>query len=103
MDNNTVMKMVDTVVAVVETVKSPISLSSTVEAMQQQQQQEESSVKSLDLQCDEEFDEILAERPSTSYNHLHQQQQHNSTDNDISISNGEAIDNCAIVDSPCNI
>ncbi|VDN92775.1 unnamed protein product [Brugia pahangi] len=107
------MKMVDTVVAVMETVKSPISLSSTMETMQQQRQQEQqqkdSSVKSLDLQCDEEFDEILAERPSTSYNHLHhhhhqqqqqQQQQHNSTNNHISISNGETIDNCAIVDSP---
>uniref|UniRef100_A0A0R3RUH0 FLYWCH-type domain-containing protein n=1 Tax=Elaeophora elaphi TaxID=1147741 RepID=A0A0R3RUH0_9BILA len=127
--------MVDTGVIVVETMKSPVSsLSLTMETVQEQQpqqrpqpqqipqpqqQQQDCNIKSLDLQCDEEFDETLAERPSTSYNHLHHQQQQeqqqqqqqshqqqqpqqqHSTDNHVSsISNAEAIDNFAVVDSP---
>ncbi|VDM94490.1 unnamed protein product [Onchocerca ochengi] len=72
------------IVTAMETMKSSLSSSpssSTIEIMQQQQQQD-SNIKSLDLQCDEEFDETLAERPSTSYHHSHhhyhqqQEQQH---------------------------
>lgn len=117
------MKMVDTSVTVVETVKSPVpSSSSTTQIVQQQseqskpQEKQQDSIKSLDLQCDEEFDEALAERPNTSHNHSNQQQQYHqkqqeqqqqkqdhSTDNHASISNGGNVDNFVINDSPCKL
>lgn len=96
-------------------VESPISsLLSTMETVQQQMEQSESqqqdSIKSLNLQCDEEFDETLAERPGTSNNnnnHYHQQQQQqqqqypqHSTDNHASVNNAQAINSSIATDSP---